>query len=96
MILLKKQIKEVLMGNNKINSIQELLKIYLESDISPENLVKQISFKLVYKDPVLKGELTTPYIEMLTEYQESVYYAFLAITGRTENLNYLTFAPKTK
>jgi hypothetical protein len=78
------------MENNKINSIQELLKVYLENDISPEDLVKQISFKLVYKDPVLKGELTTPYIEMLIAYQESVYYAFLAITGRVENLNYLT------
>ena len=78
------------MKKQDIESIEELLKTYLENDISAEEIVKNINFKILYEDPILKGELTTPYIEMLSEYQESVFYAYLAITGREENLVFLT------
>ncbi|QOY51193.1 hypothetical protein [Candidatus Sulfurimonas baltica] len=78
------------MKKQDIESIEELLKTYLENDISAEEIVRNINFKILYEDPILKGELTTPYIEMLSEYQESVFYAYLAITGREENLVFLT------
>lgn len=78
------------MEESKIESVQDLLIQYLEKEVSHEELIKQISFELKYNDPLLKGELTTPYIEMLSGYQESAYLAYLLITGRSENLVFLT------
>lgn len=77
------------MDNHKIESVQDLFISYLTKDISVLQLINQIDFQLKYNDPKLKGEVTTPYIEMLSGYQESVFYAYLILNGRDENLIYL-------
>jgi hypothetical protein len=72
-----------------IKSITDLLQKY-ENYENIEDLIKAVSFELHYKDSKLKAELTQPYIETLEEFQKSVYYAYLAIQGKKENLIYLS------
>ncbi len=78
----------------KIKSIEDLLKNYQNYE-SFEDLLTAISFELHYKDPKLKAELTQPYVFTLEEFQKSVYYAYLAIQGKKENLIYLSEEEKT-
>lgn len=76
----------------KTTSVKSLLEAILLIDNDKEIIeqVKQVSFKLKYNDPVLKGELTPPYLATLNDYQESIYFAYLALNGKKEDLRYLT------
>jgi hypothetical protein len=78
---------------NAIKTVLDYVNVLRDIDIDTDNpieIIKNISFRLTYKDPVLTGELTTPYIEMLNQYQESVYYAYLSVIGKKEDLRSLT------
>ncbi|MEO2154779.1 MAG: hypothetical protein ABGW69_03130 [Nanoarchaeota archaeon] len=77
----------------KIKSIEDLLSNY--DNIEIDNLLKQISFELNYQDPILKAELTQPYLYTLEEFQKSVYLAYLALQGKKEDLRYLSEEEKT-
>lgn len=74
-------------------SVKQLLEQIIDNEnideIYKENISK-ISFRLTYNDPVLKAELTPPYLATLNEYQESVYFAYLSLSGKKEDLRYLT------
>lgn len=81
------------MIDNKRLSVKELLEqIIKESSIDEDikDQLSKISFRLKYNDPVLKAELTPPYLATLNEYQESVYFAYLSLSGKKEDLRYLT------
>ena len=80
--------------NNKITSIDAFLDVIksVDDDISIEKtkeIIANISLELNYTDPLLCAELTTPYIEMLQDYQESVYRLYLLINDRPEDLRTL-------
>lgn len=74
----------------EITSITELLEKYLTEEIDEIELIKSTSFRLIYEDPALKAELTTPYLKMMTEYQDSVYLAYLALSDKREDLRFLS------
>jgi len=78
--------------NHNITSVKGLLESVLNIEDDKELLerLKQVSFRLKYNDPVLKGELTPPYLATLNDYQESIYFAYLALNGKKEDLRYLT------
>lgn len=81
------------MIDNKRLSVKELLEQIIKESSIDENIKDQlskISFRLKYNDPVLKAELTPPYLATLNEYQESVYFAYLSLSGKKEDLRYLT------
>lgn len=75
-----------------ITSVKSLLESVLSIDDDKElvDQLKQVSFRLKYNDPVLKGELTPPYLATLNDYQESIYFGYLALNGKKEDLRYLT------
>lgn len=81
------------MIDNKRLSVKELLEQIIKESSIDEDIKEQlskISFRLKYNDPVLKAELTPPYLATLNEYQESVYFAYLSLSGKKEDLRYLT------
>ncbi len=82
--------------NHNITSVKSLLESVLNIEDDKELLerLKQVSFRLKYNDPVLKGELTPPYLATLNDYQESIYFAYLALNGKKEDLRYLTSEEK--
>ena len=80
------------MNREKISleSIEDILNKYYAENINYKEIIANLNLELKYNDPILKGELTTPYIDMLSQYQESVYLAYLAINGKKEDLRFLT------
>ncbi len=81
------------MVDTKRLSVKELLKQIIEQPSVDDNIkdkLSKICFRLKYNDPVLKAELTPPYLATLNEYQESVYFAYLSLSGKKEDLRYLT------
>ena len=82
------------MTQEKILSVKNLLEQIINDGSNIDNnfteKLEKISFRLKYNDPILKAELTPPYLATLNEYQESVYFAYLALSGKKEDLRYLT------
>lgn len=77
------------MQGQNIESVQELFIRYLEEQSSYKDLLERINFKFKYNDPRLQGEITPAYIEMLSKYQESIYFAYLVSQGKGEDLKNL-------